>query len=329
MNLALQGLMAKRTRDGRVPTSWTANTDHTFGTGGLSLIFKLKYGSDGYWVLCGRKTDDDVTATAGVNYISGAPSGTFNDVDLNATMTTARFVDYDGSNWFVAGYSNEVRYKATPPSGTWSSATNSTNNKYGGAYGNGYYVLASQNATQGAVYTTSLTGSWSTITIGINKRTSNDIYYGSDGYWVLAQEYNRIFYASSTPISFTFKATPFDLSDGVKSVYYNGTYWICTSSAGDIAYTTDPTSAWTLVSNPGPFTDSDSIFNVRYGNGVWVICGSAGKLATATDPTSAGNWTSQTSGFGTSSVTALGYGNGYWVIGGYDGKLAYSQVDIT
>ena len=311
----------KRTRGSIIPTTWTLNTNHTYSTG---YMWSVRYGSDGYWCTGGANAAGDGC----INYINGAPSGTWSEpthgfgaYDVRSPMT------YDGSNWCAAGYLHRFRYKATPPSGTWSNGTDPTptGNIYALDYGNGYWC-ACGGANLIKYKSSSVSGAWSTATEPFTAAI-RFVKYGSDGYWVAGAQSNQLATASSTPVTFTSRTSPFGASDYVLAGDYDGTRWVITSSNGDIAYTSSPpTGSWTIVSNPGPFVNGEWINWIAYGNGVWVICGSNGKLATATDPTSAGNWTQQTINFGTDFAAGAGYGNGYWVVGGYNGRLAYSSV---
>jgi hypothetical protein len=322
--LVFPAFCEKRTRGSNVPSSWTANTNHTFGTGS-AYIRTVAYGSDGYWVMVGG----DSSGNGCVNYISGAPTGSWSEPTHGFGALDCRCLTYDGTNWCVGGYSQSFRYKASPPSGTWSSGTYvpGSTSIYGLDYGSGNWCVG---CSGGAIYykSSSVNGAWSTATETI----SGDIRalsYGSDTYWVTGGSNNNIATDSGTPSAFTSRTTPFGATDNILNAGYDGsTNWVVGSSDGDIAYSTDHGTTWTIVSNPGPFVNGEWINDVQYGNGIWVICGSNGKLATATDPTSAGNWTSQTSGFGTTLIRGINYGNGYWVAVGSSGVMTTSPVTV-
>lgn len=309
--------------DNIVPAKFIQNTDHNIS----DYIWTVKYGSDGYWCIGG----EDSSGNGVIDYRQTNPTGTFTACTSGFGANDVRApLSYDGSTyWTAGGYSGKFRYKATPPSGSWSDGTDIPgigNNLYGMDYGNGYWVAGADDATM--FYKTSVSGAWSTVTEPFTAGL-RFVKYGSDGYWVAGAQSNQLATSGSVPSTFTSRTSPFGASDYVLFGDCDGTRWVITSSNGDIAYTSSPpTGGWTIVSNPGPFVNGEWINNIAYGNGVWVICGSNGKLATATDPTSAGNWTQQTIGFGTSFATSVSYGNGYWVVGGYGtpGKLAYSQV---
>ena len=320
--IGLEGLMSKRRRGGSpVPTSWTANTNHTFGTGS-AYIRSVKYGSDGYWVMVGA----DSSGNGCVNYIQTTPTGTWSEPTHGFGTYDCRCLTYDGSNWCVGAYDGRFRYKATPPSGVWSDGTSiPSDNIYGLDYGSSNWCVGTSG---GNIYykSSGVSGAWSTATETI----SGDIRqmsYGSDTYWVTGGSNNNIANDSGTPSAFTSRTTPFGATDNILGIDYDGsTNWVAGSSDGDIAYSTDHGVTWTIVSNPGPFVNGEWIMDIAYGNGVWVIVGSSGKLATATDPTSAGNWTSQTSGFGTTAIRGVNYGNGYWVAVGSSGVVTTSPV---
>lgn len=315
----LSGFMVKRTRGGTPPTSWTANTNHTFGTGASSLLWRVRYGSDGYWVIVGR----DGSSAAMSNYTT-SPNGTWSEPTTVGGNGFIRNISYDGTNWGASGYNYSFEYKASPPSGDWTNANWSgvTTNAYGGDYGNGYWAMG--GAAPGIVYKSSVSGSYSTATEPFTNQI-NCIAYGSTEYWVAGGTNNQIATAYQTPATFTSRTSPFDGGSAIYNAAYGNGYWVIVGTTGQLGYATDPTGTWTVVDEPGPFTTSDTIYGVGYGSGVWTIVGSSGKLATAiSDPT--GSWTTQTSGLGTSDIAAVGYGNGYWVIGGYNGKMATSPV---
>lgn len=320
--IGLTGLMSKRTRGSKVPTSWTLNTSHNIS----DYINEVHYGSDGYWVITG----EDSSGNGAIDCRQTNPTGTFTATTSGFGASDVTGLTYDGSTyWTASAYDQKFRYKASPPSGTWSNGTSltGTGHSYALDYGNGYWC-AGDSASR-VQYKTSISGAWSVATEPFTTAI-RFIEYGSDGNWVVGAQSNQLATASSTPVTFTSRTSTFGASDYVLSGDYDGTRWVISSNNGDIAYAADPTGTWTHVANPGPFVDGEWIFDVAYGNGVWVICGSNGKLATATDPTSAGNWTQQTIGCGTEIMTSVFYGNGYWVVGGYGApaKLAYSSVTV-
>ena len=116
--LAFPAFCEKRTRGSKVPTNWTVNTNHTFGTS-AAYIRGVRYGSDGYWVMVGGND----AADGCVNYIQTTPTGSWSEPTHGFTTSDCRCLTYDGSNWCVGSYYGEFRYKATPPSGTWSNGT--------------------------------------------------------------------------------------------------------------------------------------------------------------------------------------------------------------
>lgn len=63
-----------------------------------------------------------------------------------------------------------------------------------------------------------------------------------------------------------------------------------------------------------------------FGNGLFVVAGDAGELRTSPDGVT---WTSRTSGFGATSISAVAYGGGTWVIVGGSHKIATSTDGIT
>lgn len=318
--IAFPAFCEKRRRGSIIPTSWTLNTNHNIS----NYILDIEYGSDGYWVICGVNSSGNGV----IDYRQTNPTSTFTAATSGLGTSDAHTVNYDGStNWTVGATSSLFRYKATPPSGSWSNGTSvASGSIYTIGSGNGYWCTGSSDAY--LRYKTNISGAWTNATT--MSGAVRCITYGSDGYWVAGSVSNNLKTASSTPISWTNRTSSFGASDYILNAEYSGTYWVITSSNGDIAYATDPTGTWTHVANPGPFVNGEWIGGIAYGNGVWVISGSNGKLATATDPTSASNWTQQTIGFGTSYADSVYYGNGYWVVGGYGtpGKLAYSQVTV-
>ena len=322
------GIIGSSIKRRRIPRTWTMNTDHSFEAGASSLLWRVRYGSDGYWVIVGRKN----TNTAGMINYTTDPTGTWSEPTTlgygNGEM--ARTISFDGTNWGTSGYSKNFVYKATPPSGNWTSAdwTGTTTNAYGGDYGNGYWAMGGD--APAIVYKSSIAGSYSTATEPFTVQI-NCIQYGADGYWVAGGTNNEIATASSTPVTFTARTSPMDAGSTITNAAHgykpDGTsIWVIVGTTGQLGYATDPTSTWTVVDEPGPFTTSDTIRGVGYGNGCWVIGGDAGKLAYATDPTD--TWTTLTSGFSTSYIAAVGYGNGYWVIGGQNGKMATSPIVV-
>ncbi len=316
--MLLQGLMTKKRV--KIPTTWTANTDHTFETGANSLLWRVRYGSDGYWVIVGRKnTGKDGT----INYTTDPTSTWSSPTSIGDWIgDMVRTVAYDGSSWGIAGYNRNFSYKATPPSGNWTGFNFSTENAYGGDYGYSYWAIGGEPAV--IHYADTLGGSWSTATEPFTSHI-NCVQYGSDEYWVATGSDNGLATAYQIPSTFTTRTSPFDAGSSILNAAYGNGYWVIVGSTGQMAYqTTAPTGSWTVVDEPGPFTTNDIIYNVSYGNGVWVMVGENGKMAARkSDPT--GTWTTLTSGVETRLV-AIGYGDGYWVAGGYSGVLLYSQV---
>lgn len=300
----------------RAPANWVQNTNHTFIAG--SDIYRVAYGSDGYWVMVGQ-------ATGVVNYIQTNPTGTWSEPTYGFTSGYAWCVTYDGTNWCVGGTGGKFRYKASPPSGSWSDGTTNpgTITNYGVDYGSSNWCVG---ASAGHIYyKSSVSGAWSTATESITGDTK-DLTYGSDGYWVIVGTGDCFATASGVPSTFTNRTSPFTAGKDAYCCAYDGsTYWVAGSNEGAIGYSSDHGATWTKVSTPGDFLATDTIYGVAYGKGYWTIVGSSGKLATATNPTASGNWTAQTSSFGTTSIFGVAYGAGYWVAVG-DGKMAYSKV---
>lgn len=304
-----------------VPDLWVANTNHTFEAGASSLLWRVRYGSDGYWAIVGRKN----TNTAGtVNYTTD-PTGTWSaptSIGNFGTGEMIRTIAYSGSSWGMGGYSSDFSYKATPPSGSWTAYDLPSENTYGGDYGYGYWASGGDGPI--IFYTNTLGGSWSTATEPFTSAIKC-IQYGADGYWVAGGDGSSIATAYQVPSTFTTRTSPFDAGSTICNAAYGNGYWVIVGTTGQMAYqTTAPTGSWTVVDEPGPFTTSDTILNASYGNGIWTMVGSNGKIATrSSDPT--GSWDTQTSGV-TTNLVAVGYGNGCWVIGGYSGVLLYSSV---
>jgi len=303
MNLALQGLMAKRRSI--IPVTWTQQTS-SFST---DLIYGVEYGSDGYWVATGANdkiascTDPTGTWTQRTSNITGFiydsyyngthwvivgkdgyiatatdPTGTWTAKDLSGSFSpNAISVGWDGTYWTVAGSGGGL-VTATDPTGTWTDRTsNLSGTIYGCLYANSLWVIAGQDDTNIAT-ATNPTGTWTTRTNSFGTDLIYDIGYG-DGYWVMV------------------------------------------GAGGKMAYSTDPTSGsfTQITGGSNPFSGT-IVWSVAYGDGIWVAVGAGGKLATTSDPT--GTWTLQTSSFSTDLIRQVRYGDEVWVAVGADGKLA-------
>lgn len=115
------------------------------------------------------------------------------------------------------------------------------------------------------------------------------------------------------------KSPPFTASSELRSIGFDGTYYVAGDIAGELGYATDPTGTWTLVGT-NPLTGT--IADVLYANGIWVAVASNG-IATATDPT--GTWTQRSTA---TSIVSVAYGDGYWVALNTSGLL-YTATDPT
>ena len=127
----------KRTRGGSpVPSTWTLNTNHNIS----DYINEVFYGSDGYWVIAGENS----AGNGVIDYRQTNPTGTFTAATSGFSTSDVRALNYDGSTyWTAGGYDGKFRYKASPPSGTWSDGViiPGSTNIYGQGYGNGYWVV--------------------------------------------------------------------------------------------------------------------------------------------------------------------------------------------
>jgi hypothetical protein len=85
-------------------------------------------------------------------------------------------------------------------------------------------------------------------------------------------------------------------------------------------YTTDGLT--TSLTNSGINANA-----ATFGNGIYVLGNTSGAMRTSTSLNS--GWTTQTSGFGISSINALTYGNGIYVAGGSAGTMTISTDSIT
>ena len=107
----------------------------------------------------------------------------------------------------------------------------------------------------------------------------------------------------------------------IRSVRYDGTYWVATAQSGKIRYATDPTGTWTSASSPG-FGGGEDIIKVDYGDddGNWVAVSLSSNTRTTTDPT--GTWNFVSEGLA-SSLDCVRRGAGQWVIGDGGSDFAY------
>lgn len=110
-----------------------------------------------------------------------------------------------------------------------------------------------------------------------------------------------------------------DINYNVNSLAYGNGIYI---AVGTNNYRVS-TDAITWSSKPNL---SNTINVVIYENNLYIMGGQSGYLVTSTDATT---WTSQTSGFGTTSIRTLAYGNGIYLAGGTNGYLTTSTDAVT
>lgn len=111
--------------------------------------------------------------------------------------------------------------------------------------------------------------------------------------------------------------------DSEPSAPADGAVWVdtngATPSGGQIT--------WTARQNPGTTANGVRINTIAYnGSDLYVAAGGDGTLYSSPD---AITWTSQTSGFSTSTISKVAYGNGLWVAVGQSGKITTSTDGVT
>lgn len=191
---------------------------------------------------------------------------------------------------------------------TWTAVAVGASNQ-GIAYGNGYWCIVGQGATD-TYYAADPTGSWTANDQGIS--TFTDVHY-ANGYWcIVGSTSGTLYYRATDPTgSFTANAQG---SSGFSVVKYAGGYWVAAGTAGNLYYkATDPTGSWT--SNSQGSTNLHGLaYGSLYGTDTWVATGISGVVYTkATDPS--GSWT-LASGTGSDNLWTPVIENGMLAIAG-------------
>ena len=169
--------------------------------------------------------------------------------------------------------------------------------------------------------------SWTQRTSNFSTAYMQSGAYGSDGNYVIIGGYEE---SSPVPRAITQTdptgAWSLNTSTGRTAFFemgliHDGTYWITGSAIDGICYVSDPTGAWSTLSNnvnmSGLFNDGTSMY----------VCGEGvnnTKYWTATSAT--GTWTLRTNPFSGDRIYAVGYDGTNWVVAGVNGKMEYSPT---
>ena len=242
------------------------------------------------------------------------PTGTWTCPSPASANTNFGVVAY-GDSYYVRASDNYKLYTSTAPSGTWTQRT----------YPLGTNIMRTLNydgstywlaggASGSLYYTSDITGSWTSVSSG----TSNTIYgsaYNGSNLWVIVALGGYLATSPDATTAFTSRTSSFGTTDIYEVAYGNG-YWVAVGASSKLAYSSDGTT-WTQNTNHS-FTGS--IVGVNYGSGAWVAVGENGEICTASDPT--GTWTSRTSGV-TYYLRSCCYDstNDKWVVAGYSGTV--------
>jgi hypothetical protein len=102
---------------------------------------------------------------------------------------------------------------------------------------------------------------------------------------------------------------------GAKGLHYENNTWVAVGT-GSLDFGT-----WTTTTRA---IDETSLFcfTLKYDNGIFMAAGSSGRLSTSTNDGL--TWVTQTSQFGTSTISTVAYANGTWVAVGAGGTLRTS-----
>lgn len=202
-----------------------------------------------------------------------------------------------GGGYFLlpGGYGDGMVY-ADSPEGPWELATLPANIDalWGGAYGNGRFVIVGNNTSNAGVILTATTpgGTWSHAS---SSPTGDRIYDAAfhDGRWV-ACGVDRILTTTTPAGSWSVVTSGLTSAGTLYAVAHGGGYWVAVGTNG-IYYASDPTGTWSHE------TFSGTAIDVDHDGTNWLVVGRSGAslpytgvAVTATSP--AGTWSSASPG---------------------------------
>jgi hypothetical protein len=208
-------------------------------SGVSSNLYCVAYGN-GYWVVGGA---------------SGKILWSTNGIDWNSqTVSWAGangFVDvaYGNGYWVGCIGQNQIG-TATSPSGTWTERNPGfgTDNVRAAHYDvdDDIWVIA---GTTGKLSTRSADpiGSWDAETSSFGSSQINDVWSGSDGFWVAVGDDNKIATATDPTGTWTQRTSPWGGSNSIDAVVHNpdlGLWAMSSASGKTVATTSDPTGTW-------------------------------------------------------------------------------------
>jgi len=164
------------------------------------------------------------------------------------------------------------------------------------------------------------TSTWTTRTSNISS-TSTDVRY-FDSTWIICGSSE----GSTSADAITWANISGSLPASIRALAYGSGYFII--SGGAIPWYSQVASGTYTATTPTPF--STNCEGMCYGNTYFIaVCLTGNLYKSSVTPASPPTWTSRTSSFGTTNLTAVADGSdGYWVAVGYSGKLA-SASDPT
>ena len=316
----------------------------TNGTDGQLLIGG---GTDPEWknLIAGTNvTIDEAANSITINAIGGSSGGTGTGSDFilwdQPVYQNNTFfyhdIDYDGTYYAAcANYGSGARVDYSTDLKNWTTGLNpflpnTTNQAYGIAYGNGYWVTVG-GGRYISVATTPL-GAW-TLKSSIGTHYYYSVDYG-DGYWVAVGQKATgagTILVATNPLGTWTEILTHPFTATIKRVKYSNGYWVAVGRGGIIAWTVDPIGTWAAVAND--FTDY--IEDVDYGDGYWAASGGLGQICATSDPATA--WTSVATTVPVGSfIRTIAYGNGLWTarylvlrVGGVLGDSVIYDIHTT
>ena len=188
-------------------------------------------------------------------------------------------------------------------------------------YFNGKYFASSpatgygglKVSTDKVTWTTALDNGYSAIKIQI----VNDLLFA-----YVDNFSNGIVYYSTDGVTFTPVSGMLPRTSAVSAAVYGNSTWVVAGSTYvNVNTQAVPNGGWTQTAQLSSVPNA-----IAYGNNLFVAVGDNGYLTTSPDAT---NWTTRTSGFGTSNIENAEYLNNlYWAVGS-SSKATYSTDGVT
>ncbi|WP_221414169.1 immunoglobulin-like domain-containing protein [Paenibacillus sp. 598K] len=188
---------------------------------------------------------------------------------------------------------------------------------YAITFGNGVFVIAGNNGSDGTIYTSSDGTSWTSQSSNVYVSLL-DAVYGLDKYVVVGTEGKIV--TSEDGVTWTQRTS--GTQENLLSVTYGNGKYVATANSGVIKSSTDGVT-W---SNETSGVNSGSLMGVAYGPGTYVVVGTGGTILTGTD---GGAWTIRSPLPTSSGLNGIAYGNGTYVAVGSGGTVATSGDGIT